>query len=79
MKGSEFSVWAFSADDRHTPIIRDVDYETAVKTAKYTIDLRNSMSGGIERIIITNGGDFTCFEWIAGKGITFPPGETTDD
>jgi len=29
--------------------------------------------GWVERIIITDGGDFTCAEWVKGKGITFPP------
>jgi hypothetical protein len=27
--------------------------------------------GVVKRVIITDGGDHICFEWIAGKGITF--------
>jgi hypothetical protein len=27
--------------------------------------------GFVERVIITDGGDETCFEWQHGKGVTF--------
>lgn len=32
-----------------------------------------AMIGFVDRVIITDGGDMTCFEWWYGKGITFPP------
>ncbi|WP_157083564.1 hypothetical protein [Bradyrhizobium manausense] len=30
--------------------------------------------GVVTRAIITDGGDFTDFEWKFGEGVTYPPG-----
>jgi hypothetical protein len=50
-----------------------VDAETAVTTAKRVTDSPAAQLGVVARVIITDGGDFTCFEWRAGEGVTFPP------
>jgi hypothetical protein len=69
----EFSVWRFFPDDTYDSACRFVDAETAVTTAKRVTDSPAAKLGVVVRVIITDGGDFTCFEWRAGEGVTFPP------
>jgi hypothetical protein len=38
-----------------------------------------AVAGFIRRIIITDGGDDTVFEWRYGEGVTFPPPPAGDD
>jgi len=64
----EYSVCGFFPDGTYRYIVRWVDVETAVRIAKLF-----AQPGPYTRIIITDGGDCTCFEWIEGKGVTFPP------
>lgn len=67
----EFSVVFFLEDGRWDYIIRFTDPETAVATAfKHSQD-----PGDKHRIIITDAGDFTVFEWVKGEGIVFPKRE----
>ncbi len=34
--------------------------------------------GIIRRVIITDGGDYTNFEWKFGEGVTYPPRNTEE-
>jgi hypothetical protein len=69
----EFSVCQFFEGGSHEYVRRFVDAEEAVKAAHhYTHNVATTL-GMVERVIITDGGDFCCFEWIKGRGITFPP------
>jgi hypothetical protein len=69
---NEFSVWLFFPDDSHVAECQWVDAETAVKTAKGATLRPAAKTSLIRRVIITDGGDFTVFEWQCGKGVTFP-------
>jgi hypothetical protein len=68
----EWSVWIFFPDGGHVAEAQWIGPEAAVKLA-YELTRRPAARVGIiERVIITDGGDFTCFEWQFGKGVTFP-------
>jgi hypothetical protein len=70
----EFSVWIFFAAGFHFAEAQWqwVDGETAMRTAKALTERVAARTGIISRIIITDGGDNTCFEWKYGEGVTFP-------
>lgn len=77
MPHGEFSVYQFFSNDSYEEVLRFVDAKTAVYKAK---DLTNSIGalvGTTLRVIITDGGDYTCFEWTHTDGIVFPPPSTT--
>ena len=50
-----------------------VDAGTAVHAAKAITDRLAAHEGRVQRVIITDGGDCTVFEWRHGAGVTFPP------
>lgn len=52
---------------------RNVPAEEAAKAMKHYTSSVAAKLGMVKRVIITDGGDDTCAEWIYGKGITFPP------
>jgi|KBSSwiStaDraftv2_1062776.scaffolds.fasta_scaffold2788185_1 hypothetical protein len=67
----EFSVCQFFDNGEYEYVRRWVGPEEAVKAfAHYTTSLAVKM-GKVERVIITDGGDFTNLEWQAGKGFTY--------
>lgn len=70
-----FNVVQFFADDSYEYVLRNVDPERAVKQAKSLSDSVGGRLGTTKRIIITDGGDLTVFEWQFGKGVTFPTPE----
>jgi hypothetical protein len=70
---NEFSVWLFFPDESHWAEVRWVDVGTAVVTAKAVTLRPAAKTGLIWRVIITDRGDFTVFEWQYSKGVTFPP------
>jgi 1,4-dihydroxy-2-naphthoyl-CoA synthase len=79
MNDEKFSVCQFFANGGYEYVRRYVDAEEAVKAARhYTSNVAVRM-GIVNRVIITDGGDMTVFEWKAGKGVTFPPKEDRDD
>lgn len=65
-------MYAFFPDDSYEAVQRFVDAETAVKTAHRLSEGVGAKSGFTRRIIITDGGDHTVFEWKHGEGVTFP-------
>ena len=67
----EFSTVQFFADGTHEYVRRWVGAEEAVKAAKHYTESIAAKAGMVTRVIITDGGDFTCFEWTNGKGVTF--------
>lgn len=67
----EFSVYQFFPDDSYERVLSFVDGETAVRTAKQLSESVGARIGSTRRIIITDGGDCTCFEWKHGEGVTF--------
>lgn len=74
----EFNVVVFYRDDYSRYILRGVDGRTAVETAKKltdAIEAESPYARGINRVIITDGGDHTNFLWERGKGIVYPTRE----
>lgn len=69
----EFSVCQFFDDDSYEYVRRYVGEEEAVKAAQHYCGNVAARVGMTKRVIITDGGDTTCFEWQYGKGVTFPP------
>ena len=67
----EFSVYAFFADGYYTPQARFVGAEAAVKFAKRLTETPGGRSGALKMVRITDGDDYTCFQWEFGKGVTF--------
>jgi len=76
----EFSVVQFFVDDSYEYVRRYVTAAEAFKAVKhYTANVAVRM-GVTKRVIVTDGGDHTVFEWINGKGIVFPKtGATADE
>jgi hypothetical protein len=71
----KFSVYQFFLDDKHESVLEFVDAETAVKKARALSQSVGAKLGMTVRIIITDGGDHTVFEWKRGEGVTFPTPE----
>ena len=71
----EFSVYVFDCDDGYEEMLRFVDAETAVEEAHRISKSVGAQFGLFRRIIITDGGDHTTFEWKHGEGVTFPTAE----
>jgi len=61
--GEHFSVYQFFIDGTHERVRHFVSALEAVKAARHYTDNVATRMGVIERVIITDGGDMTCFEW----------------
>jgi hypothetical protein len=68
----EFSVCQFFCDGSYEYVRRWVTAEEAVKAAKHYTESAGARLGTTVRVIITDGGDFTNFEWKYGQGVTYP-------
>jgi hypothetical protein len=75
MSDNEFSVCQFFPDGSYEYVRRYVDAEEAVRAAHHYCNSVGAKLGTTVRVIITDGGDCTNFEWQFGKGITYPPKE----
>lgn len=75
MSDNEFSVCQFFEDESHEYVRRFVGAEEAVKAARHYTDNVAAKMGIVRRVIITDGGDHTVFEWKHGEGVTFPAPE----
>lgn len=69
---AEYSVCIFFPGDTCEYVARWVEAEEAVRIAADYIRRPAALMGMIRRVIVTDGGDHTTFEWTFGKGITFP-------
>jgi hypothetical protein len=69
----EFSVCQFFEDGSSEYVRRFVGAEEAVKAAHHYCNSVGAKLGFTNRVIITDGGDYTTFEWKHGEGVTFPP------
>jgi hypothetical protein len=72
---AEFSVYVFFANGNSMPVRTFIPAGEAVKVAQRYATNPAARLGITKRIIITDGGDDTVFEWKRGKGVTFPPPE----
>jgi hypothetical protein len=73
MSENEFSVWIFYTDGTHFSEWRYLDGDSAVRKAKELTQRPFVELGICEKIIITDGNDFTAFEWRPGQGVVYPP------
>lgn len=71
MADGEYSVYAFFPDESSMADLERVDAQTAVLAAKRLTESLGARMGTTRRVIITDGGDNTCFQWEYGKGVTF--------
>ncbi len=67
----EFSVWWWDADGNQHEELRFVSAETAVKRAHTLTHGPASVLGIVQRVIITDGGDCTNFEWKHKEGVVY--------
>ena len=67
----EFSVCQFFDDGSYEYVRRDVGALEAVQAAGHYCNSVGAKLGITKRVIITDGGDYICFEWQHGKGVTF--------
>jgi hypothetical protein len=74
----EFSVYQFFRDESYEEVVRFTDAETATRIAKQLITSLGGRMGTTVRVIITDGGDFTNFEWQYEKGIVYPTKDQMD-
>lgn len=67
----EFNVVQFFEDGSSECVRQRVDAETAVVIAHHYCHSVGAQIGTTVRVIITDGGDFTNFEWKFGEGVTY--------
>jgi len=79
MSATEFSVWWWDELGLSYRDASFVDADTAVHAAKAITDLPTARAGMVQRVIITDGGDFTVFEWRHGAGVTWPPQSSREE
>lgn len=68
----EFSVYQFFKDGTSECVRRNVCGEEAVTAAKHYTESVAVQLGLVERVIITDAGDYICFEWAARQGRGLP-------
>jgi hypothetical protein len=68
-----FSVVQFFEDETYEYVRRNVPAQEAVEAARHYCSSIGAQLGTTARVIITDSGDDTVFEWQYGKGVTFPP------
>lgn len=73
MSTGEFSVCQFFEDDSYEYVRRWCGAQEAVEAAKHYTTSIGAQMGTTRRVIITDGGDHTNFEWRFGEGIVYPP------
>lgn len=69
----EFSVAQFFPDGSYEYVRRWVTAGEAVLAARDYTRSVGAQTGLVTKVIVTDGGDNTNFQWEYGKGITFPP------
>ncbi|OLB83116.1 MAG: hypothetical protein AUI15_36650 [Actinobacteria bacterium 13_2_20CM_2_66_6] len=69
----QFSVYQFFPDGTYECVRTHVDLTEAIRAAKHYSSSVGAGMGSTLRVIITDNGDNTVFEWKHGEGIVFPP------
>jgi hypothetical protein len=73
MSDNEFSVYQFLQGGIQERVRHFVSATEAMEAARHYTTCVAARMGITERVIITDGGDCTCFEWKQGEGVVFPP------
>lgn len=68
-----FSVYQFFPDETYEQVRSRVELEEAMNTARRFSSSVGAQIGTTRRVIVTDSGDNTVFEWKHGEGVTFPP------
>ena len=68
----QYSVVRFFIDDTHEYLKRFVPCEEAIGAARDACRSVGAQIGTTQRVIVTDGGDFTVMEWTYAEGVTFP-------
>ena len=71
----EFSVVQWFREGYYEFVKENVGAEEAVLTAKSVTESPGAMLGIPVRVIITDAGDCTVFEWLYGEGVVLPTRE----
>lgn len=69
---AEFSTYQFFENGYHEEVCRFVEAERAVTIARSLINSLGGKLGTTQRVIVTDGGDCTVFEWKHDEGIVWP-------
>ena len=72
----EFSVYVFRPDGVYSRELSFVSAERAVAWARWLAEAADRGVGAVAKILITDGGDHTVFDWRFGEGVVFPPRST---
>lgn len=75
MSNELFNVVQFFENGDHEYVQRGLEAGPAVERAKALTESVGGRLGTTHRVIITDGGDSTVFEWVFGEGVTFPTKE----
>lgn len=67
----EFSVFQFFEDETYEKVREFVSAEEAVRAAAHYSTNVAAQMGVTRRVIITDDGDYTVFEWRNGEGVVF--------
>jgi hypothetical protein len=70
-----FSVFQFFDDDSYECVCHRVLAPEALQSARRFSTSVGAIVGTTKRVIITDAGDNTVFEWKHGQGVVFPPKE----
>ena len=68
-----FNVVQFFEDDSYEYVRTAVQAQEAVSAAKHYCTSVGARMGVVKRVIITDAGDSTFFEWRRGVGQVWPP------
>jgi hypothetical protein len=79
MSDGEFSVYQFFPDGTYERVRAHVGGEEASKAFEHYTHSVGARMGTTVRVIITDGGDLTCAEWLFGEGIVFPAKEASSE
>ena len=74
----EFSVFQDFSNGMREKVRDRVTAGEAVRAAAHYSDCVGSRIGTTVRVIITDGDDFICWEWLHGRGVVFPPPAAPD-
>jgi hypothetical protein len=73
-----FDVWLFFRSGAYERLEDGLSAQEAVEAAKRCSESVGAKTGLLEEIIITDGGGNCVFQWLHGKGVTFPPRDASD-
>lgn len=69
---NEFSVYQWFSNGSREDVLSFVDMEKAIQTATNLASSVGARIGTTQRVIVTDGDDYCCWEWKRDEGIIFP-------